>query len=260
MTDTRAIDENAGNPLIHLGANHPPEPTPFEIAEKAVNDVYDETVLWLDGKPIDSHELSDGVGNLLTAIRKAEALAEATRKAENAAFDAGKAEVQSRYLPLIGDTTKVKGKTILAAAACRAALAPWLAAKQHRLDEEARIAREAADALQQAAQEALRASDAADLEKRAAAEALIADAKKADTAANVAGRQTATAGGAIGRSAGLRTVWVATITDPVDAARTAWREAQPEMLEFLQAWADRRVREGVRALPGFSITEKRVVV
>ncbi len=246
---------------IGIGHNSPPlEVTPFDVARKAVEDIYLETTLWLDGRPIDSQETADGVGNLQAAIRKAAALADDTRKAENKPFDDGKAEVQARYLPLIGDTTKVKGKTVLALEACKAALTPWLVAQQRRLDEEARIAHEAAAALQRAAQEALRASDAADLEKRAAAEALIASAKKAETAANVAGRQTATAGGALGRSAGLRTVWVATITDPVDAARSAWRESREEMLEFLQDWADRRVREGARSIPGFSIVDTKVAV
>ena len=130
-----------------------------------------------------------------------------------------------------------------------------------------RLAREEADRQRREAEEALRAANATDIvagaswiEARAAAEALIVSAKKADTAANVAGRQTATAGGAFGRSVGLRTTWVATITDPIDAARTCWRDARPEMLEFLQSWADRRVREGVRTLPGFNILPQKVAV
>ena len=67
------------NPRAVIGDNAPP-PSPFEIAEKAVNDIYDEVVLWLDGKPIDSQELADGVGNLLAEIRKAEKLADDTRR------------------------------------------------------------------------------------------------------------------------------------------------------------------------------------
>lgn len=247
------------NPRAVIGDNAPP-PTPFELAEKAVNDIYGEVVLWLDGKPIDSQALADGVGNLQAEIRKAEKLADDTRKAENEPFDKGKAEVQARYLPLIGDTKAIRGKTVLASEACKAALQPWLLAEDRRIKEEARLAREEADRQQREAEEALRASDAADIEKRAAAEALLAAAKKADTAANVAGRQTATAGGASGRSSGLRATWVAEITDPVVAARACWHEARPEMLDFLQSWADRRVREGVRSLPGFAITEKKVVV
>ena len=46
---------------------------------------------------------------------------------ENEPFDL-KAEVQARYAPLIGNTKAVKGKTVLAADACKAALAPWLMA------------------------------------------------------------------------------------------------------------------------------------
>ena len=36
----------AENPRAVVGGNNPPaKPTPFELAEKAVNDIYDETVL-----------------------------------------------------------------------------------------------------------------------------------------------------------------------------------------------------------------------
>jgi hypothetical protein len=243
------------NPRAVIGDNAEPEsePTPFQIAEKAVNDVCGEATLWLDGHPIDSQDLADGVANLLAEIRKAEKLADDTRVAENAPFDAGKAEVQRRYLPLIGDTKAVRGKTVLASLACKAALAPWLAAEDRRIKAEAAAAREEADRQRREAEEALRASDATNLAAREAAEALLHAAKRAEVTANVAGRQTATAGGSFGRAAGLRANWTATITDPTEAARTCWRDAQPEMLEFLQGWAERRVREGARTLPGFSI-------
>lgn len=249
----------AENPRAVIGGNAPPL-TPYEIAKKTVEDIYAETILWLDGHEIDSEEMADGVGNLLAAIRKAEKLAEDTRKAENKPFDDGKAEVQARYAPLIADTKTIKGKTVLAVAACKAALEPWLIAKAKRLEEEARKAREEADRQRREAEEVLRASDARNLAEREAAEALLHQAKKADTAANVAARQTATAGGAFGRAAGLRATWVVTIDDPVEAARTCWGEAREEMLGFMREWAERQVRLGRRAIPGFTITEQKAAV
>ncbi len=252
----------AENPRAVIGGNAPP-PTPYEIAKKAVDDAYEETTLWLDGKPIDSPELAEGIGNLLATIRAAEKMADDTRKAEAKVFDDGKAKVQARYLPLIGDTTKVKGKTVLAAAACKAALAPWLAAEQRRMAEEARKLREEADRQRQEAEAALRASDATNLAEREAAEVLLRDAKRTETAANVAGRATATAGGSFGRAAGLRSVWRATITDEVEALRSVFRDpaGRVEIVAFALEWANRRVREQrVRTIPGFAITEDRGVV
>lgn len=249
----------AENPRVVIGSNMPPL-SPFEAAEKAVNDIYDETVLWLDGKTIDSQALADGVANLLAEIRKAEKKADDARVAEKTPLDEAIKEIQLRYAPLIADTKAVKGKTVLASAACKDALQPWLDAEDHRIREEARIAREEADRQRREAEEALRASEAANLAERAAAEELLAAAKKADAAANTAERQTAKAGGAFGRSASLRTVWTAAITDEVVAARTVWAQARPEMIEFILGWAERQVRLGRRELPGFEITETKVAV
>lgn len=252
-------DALAENPRAVIGGNAPP-PSPFEIASKAVEDVYSETLLWLDGHAIDSKEMADGVGNLLAEIRKAEKLADDTRKAEKEPHDKAIKEIQDRYAPLIADTKAVKGKTVLATEACKAALAPWLLAEDRRLRAEAQAAREEADRQRREAEEALRASAAQNLAEREAAEALLRQAKKAETTANVAGRQTATAGGAFGRAAGLRTSWTVTITDPIDAARWVWKEDREAMLAFLSEWAERQVRLGRRTIPGFAIVEQKVAV
>lgn len=247
----------AENPRAVVGDNRPPM-TPYEVAEKAVNDIYLETTLWLDGHTIDSKELADGVGNLLAEIRKAEKIAENARIAEKAPHDEAIKEIQSRYNLLIGETKTVKGKTVLAAEACKTALKPWLEAEAARIAEEARLKREEADRQLAEAQAALQASDAANLAERAAAEELLGAAKKAETVANKAERVTATAGGGFGRAIGLRTVHEVTISDPVEAARFVWSEAREEMLEFLRAWAERQVRLGRRGLPGFAITATKV--
>lgn len=244
----------ADNPRAVIGGNSPP-PTPYEIAAKGVNDIFEETTLWLDGVKIDSKELADGVANLLAKIRETEKLADDARKAEKKEHDDAIAEIQARYNALIGNTKAVKGKTVLASEACKAALQPWLIAEDARLRAEAQAKREEADRQRHEAEEALRASDAQNLAEREAAEARLSEARRAETAANVAGRQTATAGGAFGRSAGLRTVWVAEISDPVIAARTVWTEGREELLAFLQSWAVHQVRGGRRDIPGFKISE-----
>ena len=130
----------------------------------------------------------------------------------------------------------MKGKTTLAIAACKKALQGWLDKVDAELREKARLAREEADAKQLAAQEALRAAQSTDLAAREAAEELVRDAKKAETQANIASRQTATAGGAMGRAASLRTVWVASVEDPIAFGRYAWASHREEYGAFLQGW------------------------
>lgn len=247
---------------VGLGHNNPPpdEPSPFEVARKAVDDIYSECMLWLDGHPVNSQELADGVGNLLAEIRKAEKLADDTRIAEKTPLDEAIKEIQARYAPLISDTKTIKGKTVLAAAACKQALQPWLDAEDRRIRKEARLAREEADRQRREAEEALRASEAANLAERAAAEELLIAAKKAETVANVASRQTAKAGGTFGRSIALRTTYVPTLTDSVAAARHYWTVARKDIEDCLVSLAERDVRLGRREIPGFEIVETKVTV
>lgn len=245
------------NPLIVIGGNNPPELTPFEIAEKAVNEIYDETVLWLDGQKIDSQELADGVANLLAEIRKAEKLADDTRTAEKAPLDEAVKAIQAKYAPLIADTKSMKGKTVLAAQACKAALQPWLDAEDRRLAAEAAAARAEADRKRQEAEAALRASEADNLAEREAAEEQLREARKAEAAANVASRKTATAGGAFGRAVGLRTGWEVVLDDPQAAARHYWTTDRSALDTLLLSLAERDIKAGKRGIPGVVIVEKK---
>lgn len=249
----------AENPRAVIGGNSPPL-TPYEICLKEIDDLYDEASLWLDGAKVDSPELADGIGNLMGLLRAAVAKADAARIVEKKPHDDKITEIQDRYNALIGDTKKVKGKAIRGIEACKAALQPWLDAERKRIDEEARLAREAAEKKQREAEEALRAADAANLAARAEAEELVTEAKAETTEANKAERKTATVGGSMGvRAIGLRTVWTATMTDMRAAGRHYWTTAPDAMREFLQGLADTDVRAGRRSIPGFSIDEKKVL-
>jgi hypothetical protein len=248
---TLAEQIEAINPRAVPGGNNPP--SPFELVTKAVEDIYSECALWLDGAHVDSQDMADGIANLMVTITKAEKLAEENRKTEKKPFDDGAKEVQARYKPLLD-------KADLAKAACKKALAPWLKKLADETEAKARAAREEADAKRQAAEEAIRTTDAANLAERAAAEALVAAAKQAETAANKAARETATAGGMMGRATGLRTVYAATITSPLVFGRYAWVSHREEYDAFLQQLANRLVRSGVRSLPGVNISEEKGVV
>lgn len=252
------IDIGMLDPRLRVGGNNPPESTPFEKVEKEIGDLWDECKLWLDGATVDSKEIADGIGNLLAMLRAAEARADIARIAENKPFDEGKAAVQAKYAPLIADTKAMKGKTVLAAEACKKALQPWLDAEQKRIQEAARKAREEAD---RQAREALaahrRAQEAANLEERAKAEALLAAAKKANTTANKAERQTASVGGSIGKAIGLRTVYTPVITDVQAFARYVWTDHRTEIDAFLSGFAKRLFDAGHKNMPGVTITESK---
>lgn len=241
------------NPRAVIGGNAPPEPTPFEAAEKAVGDVYDEAKLWLDGAKVCDQETADGLGNLLKLIRDAEALVKEKKEIEYRPHKEACDAVVARYKPLLK-------KADDAAKSCKAALQPWLDEQDRKLRAEQERLRQEAEAKARAAQEALRAAEATNLVEREAAEALVDEAKAAEKVANKAAKQAALAGGAYGKSVGLRTEWVALLVDPVEFGRFAWANYRDEYEEFLKSLADRLVRNGARSLPGVAITEERKVV
>lgn len=261
--DAKAAEGFCGHPVTasvgpasqEVGANNPPEPTPYEAARDRVNDLFGEASLWLDGAVVDSQELADGIGNLRSDILKARKAADEARKVENEPFDAGKAEVQARYNPLLK-------KADQATDACKAALKPWLDKKDAEIAAAAAVAREEADRKRREAEAAIRAADATNLAAREAAEALLKDAKKADTVASKAERATATAGGFAGKSAGLRTTWKARIADgqEVEALRWAWKTYPDEMKGCALTLAAREVAAGKHEIPGFVVEKFTSVV
>lgn len=244
-----------------IGHNNPPveiEPTPFEMSEVEIGDLYVEAKNWLDGEPVTSQAQADGLSKLIDDLRKAAKLADERRIEENRPFDEGKAAVQARYAPLIADTKSVKGKAVLAIEMAKKALAPWLQKLEAEKQAAAAKARAEADEKLRIAQEALRASQVADLEKREAAEALIRDAEKAEAAATKAeGAKAHATGGS--RAMGLRSVWRAEMVDGREAARFYWATKRPEVDAFFQGLADADVRAGKRDIPGFNIIEDRVL-
>lgn len=248
-------------PVVEAGIGHnlPPEPTPFERVEKRIGDLYGEAALWLDGAMVETQAHADGIGNLLNLIREAEREADEARKAENKAFDDGKAAVQKKYAPLIANTKTEKGKTVLAAEACKKALAPYLAKLEAEKAEAARIAYEEAQAKRLAANEAMRASNAANLEQRAAAEVLVKEAARAEFVAKATGKDTATVG-SIGRAISLRTTYAPVMTSLTEATRHYYVSVPDEFRAFVQQLAERDVRAGRREIPGFTITETKVAV
>ena len=245
---------------LGVGGNNPPEPTPFELARDAIDALYDEAKGWLDGEPVSSQGMADGVAKLLAMLREAVTNADEARKAENVPFDTGKAEVQARYAPLIADTKGQKGKAILAIEICKGSLAPWLDKLDKEKREKAEQARLEAEAKARAAQEAMRAARHDNLEEREHAEELFKDAKKAEVIAGRAARDTAKANTGIGRAVSLRTSYRPVLTDPFAAAQHYWNVSRPDIETLLLSLAERDIRQGRRTIPGFNVIEEKTAV
>jgi hypothetical protein len=246
------------NPRAVSGGNQPP--SAFEEISEKINVLYDEARGWLDGEPVANQGMADGISKLIAMIRDAEKEAEGLRKKEVAPFDEGKAEVQARFNPLIGNTKSVKGKTVLAVETAKKALQPWLEKiDREKREVETRLLAEAEEARKKA-NEAFVMSGSDDLAAREEAEKLSAEAKQADIAARKAVNDKAHAKSGAGRANTLRTTYRAEMQDPMLAASHYWKECRSEMIGFLQTLADADVRAGKREIPGIKVIEERKVV
>lgn len=242
-----------------IGHNNPP--SPFEDIETKINDLYDEAKQWLDGEPVDSQGQADALNTLINMIRDAEKEADTLRKDEAAPHDEAKAEIQARFNVLIGKTKSVKGKTVLALGAAKAALTPWLEKLDAEKREAERVAREEAEEARRLAQAAMALSEPEDLASREQAEALVGKAKTADITARLATKDKAHANGGTGRATGLRSYYTAEINDKTTFARWLWTNRKSEMDGFLSEMAGKIVSQNHdQDIPGVTIHEERKAV
>jgi len=230
-----------------IGHNNPPQ-SPFEAVKVNIEDLYLEARNWLDGEPITNQLQADALESLLDQIREAEKAADAARKEENRPYDDGKAEVQARYAPLISDTKAVKGMTVRAIEACKAALAPWRQEQERIRQEAARKAREEAAAKAVQATALSRAAD--DLMARERAEQAVKEAEQAAKAASKADKAATT-------GTGLRSYFRPELVDGVEAARHYWQTNREACEAFFLSLAKTDVQNGKRTLPGFNVIEER---
>ena len=233
-----------------IGHNGPPQ-SPFEAVKVNIEDLYLEARNFLDGEPIASEAMADAVETLLDKIREAEKAADEARKEEARPFDEGKAEVQARYAPLIGSNKSVKGMTVRAIEACKAALAPWRQEQERIRLEAARKAREEAE--KKAAEAAALSRAADDLIAKERAERAVKEAEQAAKAANKADKAATT-------GTGLRSYFRPELVDGVEALRHYWKTRPDAMLAAAMALAKEDVQAGKRQIPGFNVIEERRAV
>jgi hypothetical protein len=233
--------------------------TPFDLIADHLEDLISEARNFADGEPVASQGQADAVSALIESLRIAAKDADAERVRENKPHDDAKAAVQAKYAPLIADPkNKNPGKVWKAIDALKACLQPYLAKLDAEKREAERVAREAADKAAKDAAEAMRAAAADDLQAREEAEALIADAEAAAKLAKAAAGDKAHATGG-SRAMGLRSVWKAELKDAQIAAGFFWKRDPSVFNAFLQKLADEDVRAGKRSIPGFDVTEARVL-
>lgn len=244
------------NAIAKIGHNAPP--SPFDEIKTRIEDLYAEAKQWLDGEPVTTQDQANALNTLENRIREAAKEAEALRKGEVKPLDDAKAEIQERFNALIGETKTVTGKTVMAIAAIKSALKPYLLELDRIQREAAAKAREEAEKAEQAAQAAMQSREADNLEQREEAERLVIEAKALNAAASKAEDAKAHAKGD-GRATGLRSVWAAKMNSPFDAAAWAWKSHRDELTAFVQSLADRDVRNGARAISGFNIIEERTL-
>jgi hypothetical protein len=233
--------------------------TPFDLIADHLEDLIAEARNFADGEPVASQGQADAVSALIESLRIAAKDADAERVRENKPHDDAKAAVQAKYAPLIADPkNKNPGKVWKAIDALKACLQPYLAKLDAEKREAERVAREAADKAAKDAADAMRAAAANDLQAREEAEALIADAEAAAKLAKAAAGDKAHATGG-SRAMGLRSVWKAELKDAQIAAGFFWKRDPSVFNAFLQKLADEDVRAGKRSIPGFDVTETRVL-
>lgn len=233
-----------GNDRIKQGGNL----LAWEVVFEEIDGLYDEAKNWAsDGFVIENQEQADKLDELDKTLLKKGQEAEAERVGEKKPYDELIDEIQSRYNPYI---QKGKGKVDTARAVIKALLTTWRTEQERIKREAADKARREAEEERQRAIEAMRASSG-DLEAREQAEQMVAAAEQAENLAKKAGKAATT-------GLGLRTTWEVTMTDQRLAVGTMWKRNPQAFLDLAQELAERTVREGVRTLDGFTITEKKV--
>ena len=241
-----------------IGDNNPPEPTPFEISQEEILDLYQQAEDYLDGDPIATQGQADDVQQLMRMIQKAQKDANASRKEEARPFDEGKAEVQAKYNPLVQPK---KGKCDLAIDSCKKALTPWMVKLEEERLAAAEIARKEAEEIQRKADAAAKAArESEDLKLREAAYIAQKEAEKASKAAAKIENAKSGASGAVGRKTTLRSTFTPELEELKLAIGHYWKIDRAAFEELVNGLAVRDVRAGRRKIPGFNIKEEKRAV
>lgn len=230
-----------------LDPNAPPAPTPFSLIATEIDDLYDEAKNFADGEPISTPEVAEAMTALYNGLHDAGKKADELRVAEKKPHDDAAAAVQARFKPYVDPKS---GKVALGKSALGSLLTAWRTKVAEEKAAAAAKAAEEAAAVVAEAQAAIRAS-AGNLEAREQAELLLDESKRAVKIAAKADKAATT-------GTGLRTKWVATVTDPEEALNWAYEKHPEAFVELVQSLANTAVLHGLRSIPGFAVEETKI--
>lgn len=244
------VDKAATEEVAQMGHNNPPEPTPLEQARETISLLDVEASAWFDGAPIQNERQADDVARLLDSARKAEKQFDTARKSEKQPHDDAAKAVDAAWRPVITDAKRI-------VEIAKAAQTTWLI----KLDSEKRAREEAARKEADAkAAEARRLVEEADgsLSAAKARDAAIEEARKAEAAAHRAANDKANAKGAgMARAVSLRTIWRSEVQDRRALLNHIAKRDPDALTAFVEDWAAKTVRSGVREIPGVRVYEER---
>lgn len=236
-----------------------PNMTPFEALTLNLDDLLLEARNWADGTAAETQEQVDAIAELIDGLSGGSKALEVERVKEKKPHDDAVKAIQDRYNVYLAPTSNktVKGKVPLAIEALNAAKRPFLLAREAEIEKERQKAREEAHYKAQQAAEAARQASASDLAAQEAADALLREAEQAQKAAKEADKAKAHAYGS-GRAQGLRTKWVAEVTDLNAATKFYWRTNPEAFAQLVQKLADDDARQNRRSAEGVTFKEERV--
>lgn len=233
------------------GHNHPPEPTPFEISAKAIDDLRGEAVLWLDGAAIENQDQADGIANLIRLFRAEDTAADDRRKAINEPWRKLIRENDERWKPY-QLTCQTAIDTL------KRSLLPWsqkLRDEQRMIKEAADLAARNAEAERQMVAAAANSVVLEDMQAVAETEAVALHAR-AEAADAAKARPVSGTAGMPGKRVGLRQKPTPVIVDAREVMKHYWMTRRPEVTAFLLTLAieDVRLRKHVdNPIPGIRV-------
>lgn len=238
-------------PIDHLpGANHPPEPTPFEAVKVHLEDLTVEARNWADGTAIATQAQADEVSFLIDQLRKGVQVAEKVRKDLKRPHLDAAAAVDAPFKPFMDAADR-------AVTAAKATIGKWLRAEEVRKTAEATAAAEAAQVASRQAAMTRALADETDLESQEAANAATQTAEELAKGARRAAADKATATGGA-RAMTLRSYWTVTALSDRRETLKHYLTTAPDAVEaFLLEQARKDVARGLRTIPGVEITEER---
>lgn len=224
----------------------------YALADETRETVYAVSE-WLKGGPITDAEAEAKAADALAGLRKRISALEAAHKADKAPhLDACRA-VDAAYKPLISAVTEAANRL-------KARIQDRISYLDRMRQEQARIAREAAEAAAREAAEAAKAAAAAEHDIAAKVEADLAT-KQAEEAAKIVAKieasRVSVSGNYTQRAVVLKKRRVAVLTDWRAAIK--WARSEDQRRLALKAWLEQQataaLRHGAAAVPGFTIEE-----